>query len=714
MNNKHLLHEIDDILENISIAVDAERSSFFLLNEDSQELESIVAQGVENTIIGIPVGNGIIGWVVEQGQPLIVNNVREHHLFDRSYDLKLNFVTKSAACVPVFNDMGQAIGAIQCLNKVNGLFKEKDILILNGFAVSVSLIVKNSQLYYVSEQIKNNFSTLLNVFAAISSELDLDNLIQLIMVKATEITQADRSSLFFMDDEKGELWTKYAKGLEKEIVRTNKGIVGLVAQNKRAYIVNKPYEHPCFDPTIDLKTGYKTESIMGVPVFNAEKQVLGVIQVINKIDGSFKMKDLSILNGFACQISIAIENARLFEQILGMKNYLNILVENLDNGIVTVDKYRRVQTINNTFYKMFDIDQHKSFHNKQIDSLDNDLYDILKYSNQTILSGKKHYEYGIEICTEKSKKVAMNLSILPMQSLNGDIIGAINVFHDITKEKRIRSNLSRYIPQHLVNEVINKDELSMLKGKYGKCSMLFSDIRDFTTLTEELGAIQIVELLNKYFNSMVNSIHTHKGILDKFIGDAIMAVFGVPYTSKTDASNAVRCALDMFKMLDELNNGNHTNHIINIGIGISTGHVVSGNIGSEKRFEYTVIGDPVNLAARLESATKDYKLKLLICETTCKHIASEFHCREIDTVLVKGKNKPVKIYTVIGQKDQPLSKDYMEFCNYFQEGLGHYRNKDFKHAQRKFKLANAIDPNDGPTQLFLNRCNHLMINSSCD
>tara|TARA_B110000914_G_scaffold208317_1_gene205710 strand:- start:92 stop:994 length:903 start_codon:yes stop_codon:yes gene_type:complete len=290
-----------------------------------------------------------------------------------------------------------------------------------------------------------------------------------------------------------------------------------------------------------------------------------------------------------------------------------------------------------------------------------------------------------------------------MQDAKGKVIGAIVVFNDISKEKRIQSNLSRYIPQHLVKQVMNHDNLSLLKGNYSKCSILFSDIRNFTTLTEQFGAIQIVELLNKYFKAMITSVHKYNGILDKYIGDAIMTVFGVPYANISDAKNAVFCALDMFSMLDSLNKSNKKLPILNIGIGISTGNVVSGNIGSEQRFEYTVIGDSVNLAARLESATKTYNVNLLICEETYNEVKADFHCREIDTLLVKGKNIPVKVFTVIDSKNTKLTKQLLNFNLKYTKALVYYKEKNYQKAIQFFQEADKLIANDGPTLFFLNK-----------
>ncbi|QVY64631.1 adenylate/guanylate cyclase domain-containing protein [Polaribacter sp. Q13] len=707
--NKKIIEEVNTLLVQISKVLNADRSTFYLLNKDTETLESLVAQGVENIIISVPIGSGIVGSMFKSECPIIENNIQESSLFNNSYDEQLQFRTNSTVCVPVFNEAGIAIGALQCINKKEGVFKEKDITILNSFAAAITFIVKNNELYFATEHIKNNFSTLLDVFTAVSSELDLNNLIQLIMNKAAEITNSERSSLFLVDDETGELWTVFAKGLGNKTVRTKKGIVAQVAKSKKALIVNDPYKHFFFDSSIDKKTNFTTKSILSVPVFNADNKVLGVIQTINKVGENFTIDDLNILTGFASQIRIAIENAKLFDQIQGMKNHLNILVQNLDNGIVTIDKSLKIRTTNDTFFKMFGLKPADDLINTHIEDVNNFIKPLFMYCEETIRSGEKIYQDDLEIKINAKKAVTVNLSVLPMQDAKGKVIGAITVFNDISKEKRIQSNLSRYIPQHLVKEVMNKDNLSLLKGSYSKCSILFSDIRNFTTLTEEFGAIQIVELLNKYFEAMISSVHKYDGILDKYIGDAIMTVFGVPYANISDAKNAVSCALDMFTMLSKLNKKNTKLPLLNIGIGISTGNVVSGNIGSEKRFEYTVIGDSVNLAARLETATKTYNVNILICEETYNEVKNDFHCREIDTLLVKGKNIPVKVFTVISDKKEPLTKVQLDFNLKYSKGLSHYKKDEYQKAIQYFREAKELKPKDGATQVFIERLNTFIL-----
>ncbi|QTE23304.1 GAF domain-containing protein [Polaribacter cellanae] len=709
MKNEKILGEMNAILDQISKIMQVERSTFFLLNRETSTLESLVAQGVKNIIISVPLGKGIVGTMFQQKQPIIENNAQISNLLDKSYDKQLHFVTKSVACVPVFNEKGKPIGALQSLNKKNGTFTEKDIKILKSFASAITLIIKNSELYFASEHIKNNFSTLLEVFKAVSSELNLNRLIQVIMNKAAEITKSDRSSLFLVDEETGELWTVFAKGLENQVVRTKKGIVAEVAKSKKPLIVNDPYNHPHFDTSVDKKTKYTTKSILSVPVFNSKNKVLGVIQVINKLKNNFDTDDLDILTGFASQIRIAIENAKLFDQIQGMKNHLDILVQNLDSGIVTIDKSLKISTVNQTFNELFGLKKNQNLTNNFIDDIESSLKPLFKHCEETISTGEKQYQEEVKVKITNKKLVTINSSTLPMQDAKGKVIGAIVVFNDISKEKRIQSNLSRYIPQHLVKQVMDHDNLSLLKGNYSKCSILFSDIRNFTTLTEEFGAIQIVELLNKYFEAMITSVHKYNGILDKYIGDAIMTVFGVPYANISDAKNAVNCALDMFSMLADLNKVNKKLPTLNIGIGISTGNVVSGNIGSEKRFEYTVIGDSVNLAARLESATKTYNVNLLICEETYNEVKKDFHCREIDTLLVKGKNIPVKVFTVIAPKNIELTQQQLDFNSKYIEGLAYYKENNYQKAIKLFQEADKLIPNDGPTHVFIEKLNNLLL-----
>jgi adenylate cyclase len=210
----------------------------------------------------------------------------------------------------------------------------------------------------------------------------------------------------------------------------------------------------------------------------------------------------------------------------------------------------------------------------------------------------------------------------------------------------MKSTLYRYMTPGVAEQVMALGEDGLMVGERKEVSILFSDIRGYTTLTENLEATEVVSLLNEYFETMVESVFNHQGTLDKFIGDALMAVYGAPLPlSENHAWMAVKSALDMRQRLREFNQRRIcTNQpLFKIGIGISSGEVVCGNIGSRKRMDYTVIGDGVNLSSRLESVTKEYGCDIIISESTYDLCGDHLIVRELDKIRVKGKQQAVYI-----------------------------------------------------------------------
>ena len=706
---KEMFSEINNILINISNALEVDRSTVFLINEEKGTLDSFISQGIRNNLISMPLDSGVAGLVATTGKPQIVNDATDSEAFNPYYDSITGFKTIKILCTPIINNNNQVIGVIQSLNKIKDDFNKKDLEILQSFAEVISLAIKNDKLYTSAEAIKNDIATLLKVTSSINSELDLNNLIQLIIEQASEITKSDRSSFFLFDEEEELLWTIYGEGLGSKIIKTKKGLASFVAKTKRPLIENNPYDNPNFDQTVDATMGYLTKSIVSVPVFNASGKLLGVIQSINKKDGLFSNKDLFILNGFASQISIAIQNSTLFEEINNIKNYLNILFENLDSGILTIDKNGIIKTVNKRFCDIIGTNQ-EVLVGKYYKNLEHKYFSFLDYSDYTFRSGEKFEKHNIESLDLNNQKLIFNFNALPMKNKKGNNLGVINVIQDVTSEERVRENLTRYLPQHVINEIINKNDLSVFNGKYRKCTILFSDIRNFTSLTEKLEAIEVVDFLNNYFDTMVDAVMQNKGVLDKLIGDAVMATFGIPYKSKNDAINSANTALQMIKNLRFLNTSLNLPFELKIGVGIATGNVISGNIGSKKRFEYTVIGDSVNLASRLENLTKFYGLNILICESTYHEISSAFTCREIDKIKVKGKQKAVTIFTIEKRIDDKLLKKERLFLKSYAQGLEAYRNREFNQAIRHFGTALSFCPKDKSSQILLARSSHFIIN----
>jgi adenylate cyclase len=299
----------------------------------------------------------------------------------------------------------------------------------------------------------------------------------------------------------------------------------------------------------------------------------------------------------------------------------------------------------------------------------------------------------------------VNVTVLPLLSTSHKKLGSMIMIEDISSEKRMKSTMSRYMDPSVAEKLLQAGE-EILGGKASKGTVLFSDIRSFTTLTEELGAHGTVSLLNEYFTIMVDCIQNEGGMLDKFIGDAIMAVFGMPLAHDDDEDRAVRASISMLTQLNVFNEQRASNGLkpINIGIGLNTDTIVSGNIGSPKRMDYTVIGDGVNLAARLESACKQYGARLLASEYTLKLLRGTYRSREVDRVVVKGKTQPVGVFEIVDYHTDETFPHMMEVLNLFKHGLQCYRQRKFDDAIKAFTEALRLNPKDYPPKMYIERC----------
>ena len=236
------------------------------------------------------------------------------------------------------------------------------------------------------------------------------------------------------------------------------------------------------------------------------------------------------------------------------------------------------------------------------------------------------------------------------------LASGFNAMVDGLRERdKLRATMGKYMTQSVMDHVMNgKVELG---GELLTVTLLFSDIRSFTSISETMSAQELVKLLNEYFTEMVAVVMEEGGVVDKYIGDAIMAVFGAPVPKPDDALRAVRAAVRMRHALAVLNEKLVARGVapIKTGIGLHTGEVVAGNIGSEARMEYTVIGDAVNLASRLETSTKELGTDVLISDDTNALLGEEFETRAVREITVKGRAKPVMVYEVLGFKKKAAS-----------------------------------------------------------
>ncbi|MFO0764738.1 MAG: adenylate/guanylate cyclase domain-containing protein [Patescibacteria group bacterium] len=295
----------------------------------------------------------------------------------------------------------------------------------------------------------------------------------------------------------------------------------------------------------------------------------------------------------------------------------------------------------------------------------------------------------------------------PMIAMIAAYMGA-SVYRFVTSEqekKEIKQIFSRYVSPSVVEALMKDTSKIRLGGERRRMTVLFSDLRGFTSLSEGLTPEQLVDVLNSYLEEMTKIVFAEGGVLDKYIGDAVMAFWNAPMPQEDHAARAVRCALKMKQRLHEMNehkmfpNGLQ----LRVGIGLNSGEMVVGNIGSSLRHDYTVIGDSVNLASRTESLCKTYGTEIIITKNVLEDIGGQFIVRELDQVAVKGKTEPVKIFEVLGQMDQATNAQ-KESVTLFADALRQYYARDCTEAKNLFAAYSSRFADDVVAKLFFERC----------
>ncbi len=276
------------------------------------------------------------------------------------------------------------------------------------------------------------------------------------------------------------------------------------------------------------------------------------------------------------------------------------------------------------------------------------------------------------------------------------------------KKKFIRTTFSHFVTKSVVDELLANPEKIKLGGEKKNCTVMFSDVAGFTTISEKLTPEALVSLLNDYLTQMTNIVFKYDGMLDKYEGDAIMAVFGAPVSHGNDAYNACATALEMQETLQRLRvlwrkQGKDELHA---RIGVNTGPMVVGNMGSETRFDYTVMGDAVNLGARLEPANKEYGTTIMIGPETVREAGDKIITRQLDLLRVKGKTEPVKVYELVGTTVNGIPEKRAKVIDLFKRGFKEYLQQNWEWAINYFEQALVLEPKDGPCLRYVERCKY--------
>ncbi|MEK9136082.1 MAG: adenylate/guanylate cyclase domain-containing protein, partial [Bacteroidota bacterium] len=289
------------------------------------------------------------------------------------------------------------------------------------------------------------------------------------------------------------------------------------------------------------------------------------------------------------------------------------------------------------------------------------------------------------------------------------------VYHFVVERKQrmlIKSMFSTYVNPTVVEELIVNPEKLKLGGERRELTVLFSDIEGFTTLSEGMPPEQLVGLLNEYLSAMTEIIFRKDGTLDKYEGDAIMAFWGAPIPQPDHALRACLSALEMQEKLHSIRSEwrQQEKPALNVRVGINTGEMVVGNMGGMGKFDYTVIGDSVNLASRLEGANKQYKTGIMVSERTYELVQGKIRGRELDLIAVKGRSAPLKIFELLRLNDGGVDATLEAFLTIYEEGLKLYRERRWDEARKKFERALHLRRDDHPSKMYIERASLYAVN----
>jgi adenylate cyclase len=688
----------------------SERGTLFLNDEKCNELYSRVAQGVGFREIRILNTTGIAGHVFQNGQGIIIDDAYTDPRFNRAIDADTGFVTNNLLCAPIMTPGKETIGVLQVLNKKDGAFTREDLELLESMTAQTAMTLRSAQVMERMLVARQEELKFLDLVAEVTADMDLSTMLAKVVNEAAKMLQADRATLFLNDEKKGELFSRVAMGASVGEIRlpNTAGIAGAVFTTGQAINIPYAYADLRFNPSFDKRTGYFTRSILCVPIVNKNGKTIGVTQVLNKRGGPFTAEDEKRLKVFTAQLAISLENAKLFDDIQNMKNYNEGVLQSMSNGVVTLNEDGRIVTCNNAGLRILRVTA------KEI--LNRAAGEFFTGANTWI--PERIAEVGSTLRPDITMdaelmaggdRLSINLTVLPLMSeaepdKAPKKLGSLLMIEDVSSEKRMKSTMSRYMDPGIAEKLLAGGE-EVLGGKSVVATVLFSDIRGFTPITEDLGAHGTVSLLNEYFTIMVECIQKQGGMLDKFIGDAIMAVFGLPLPHDDDEDRAVRASISMITELRRWNAERAAagKRPVDIGVGLNTDSIVSGNIGSPKRMDYTVIGDGVNLASRLESACKEYGTRILISENTFRKLRGTYRAREVDRVIVKGKSEPASVFEILDYHDDETFPNLRESLECFREGLISYRRQHWDKAEAAFTEALSHGPGDALSKMYLKR-----------
>lgn len=492
---------------------------------------------------------------------------------------------------------------------------------------------------------------------AVNSSLDLDEVLCIVMDTIVELTGAERGFLMLMDPQ-GEMLTRIARNWDRETIDASDHaishtIVQRVVQTGETILTTNAQEDPRFLKQESVIT-HNLRSIMCVPL-QVKDDLIGVVYADNRVrSGIFTGADKNLISAFANQAALAIENARLFESIretlakvTGLKNLMENIFESVASGVITTDLQDQITQCNRAAELMLGLTSLEVIGRPLSDFLPWLARDIKPYLKQVIQHGKQVTDAEFTNTIPERGLVNWRINISPLKDADQMICGATMVLDDLTERKKLEAH------HHLLERMVSPAVLKQLDpndlpigGNHAEITILFADIRGFTSYSEKHTPKELVAVLNQYLAAAAEAVLAEEGTVDKYLGDSVLAWFNAPLPQPDHTLRAVRAALALKDSIGTLHRQFAPEARLSFGVGIHFGEAVLGLIGTEKRIDYTAIGDSVNTTKRIQENTAVNQI--LISEDAYQFVRSLVDVRPVSPLRLKGKSRPVRVYEVTG------------------------------------------------------------------
>jgi adenylate cyclase len=498
---------------------------------------------------------------------------------------------------------------------------------------------------------------LYKVGQAVNSSLDLDEVLNQVMDHIIELTGAERGFLMLVDEATKALRFKVARNVDRETIASSafsvsRTVVQMVAHEGHAILTTNAQDDPRFAEQASV-VAHNLRSILCVPLC-VRNRLIGVVYADNRILSSvFEEEDLDTLVAFSNQAAVAIENARLFKdvtkslaEITEMKNLMDDVLSSIASAVVTTDNQDRVKLLNRAGEEVFGISQE--------DAIDRPYTEVLagaREFRELVEEVKEHDSILMEDITatiEDRGKVSWRTNLSPVKDATGTTTGVTLVVDDLTEQRFVKETLGRYVGPGVAQKLLADPSMLKLGGERRRISVLFADLRGFTAFSEKLEPEKLIEILNVYLGLTADAVMNEDGTLDKFMGDAVMGLFGAPLDLEDQVFRAVRAAIAMQQAVAAHHERTTPQDRISFGVGINIGDAVVGNVGNARQQNYTAIGDCVNYAKRLQESAGPGEI--LLSQAAFDEVRDRVLVNALPPRPVKGRSRPEPIYRLISVK----------------------------------------------------------------